>query len=462
MSLLWKSSLIAVTNTNTNTNTKSSYQSSRILALLLLLAPGLTFAQFKPWYHQYNFTYGAKARAMGNAFVAVADDLTASFWNPAGLAGLREPEFYLAYKSTGQDHDYELQDRRLPSDTRLYNYNFDGRLNQIDFFAISAPFRAWRRPCTLAVGYYRYVAYGFKGTAKEMITSLIGLWPPRRTTTEFAGSEGFDVLAFSLGVKAARFLSLGVTLQQFFGTGRRSFHTQEPDEEYFSSVTENLRGRSFVVGALVTPSPWLRLGLAWRSALRNRLESTVATWQEDGTGEKFAEASASCQAWVTFPEQYAAGVQLQPRPWLDLSAEYSASEWQRGSIENYFDAPRLPYPQLADWASAQNQVRNLRLGAEARLELGRRILRLRGGWSRERQLYRDGVDAAVILNGYSLGAGWEFSPWLLLEAAYQRQRADFRENGYFNLRVEVPTHFRGDVIFLALTYRFGHVFRPNR
>ncbi len=454
--------MIAVTNTNTNTNTKSSYQSSRILALLLLLAPGLTFAQFKPWYHQYNFTYGAKARAMGNAFVAVADDLTASFWNPAGLAGLREPEFYLAYKSTGQDHDYELQDRRLPSDTRLYNYNLDGRLNQIDFFAISAPFRAWRRPCTLAVGYYRYVPYGFKGTAKEMITSLIGLWPPRRTTTEFAGSEGFDVLAFSLGVKAARFLSLGVTLQQFFGTGSRSFHTQEPDEEYFSSVTDNLRGRSFVVGALVTPSPWLRLGLAWRSALRNRLESTVATWQEDGTGEKFAEASASCQAWVSFPEQYAAGVQLQPRPWLDLSAEYSASEWQRGSIENYFDAPRLPYPQLADWASAQNQVRNLRLGAEARLELGRRILRLRGGWSRERQLYRDGVDAAVILNGYSLGAGWEFSPWLLLEAAYQRQRADFRENGYFNLRVEVPTHFRGDVIFLALTYRFGHVFRPNR
>jgi hypothetical protein len=429
---------------------------------MLLLPPLSALAQFKPWYHQYNFAYGAKARAMGNAFVAVADDLTASFWNPAGLAGLREPEFYLAYKSTGQDHDYGLQDRRLPGDTRLYSYNFDGRLNQIDFFAISVPFRAWRRPGTLAVGYYRYVPYGFKGTATEVITSLNGLWTPRRTTTAFAGSEGFDVLAFSLGVRASSFLSLGVTLQQFFGTGSRSFHTQEPDEEYYSSVAENLRGRSVVLGALVTPAPWLRLGLAWRSALRNRLDSTVATWQEDGTGEKFAEASAACQARVTFPEQYAAGLLLRPLPWLDLSGEYSSSDWQRGAIENYFGAPRLPYPQLADWASAQNQVRNLRLGAEARLGLGRRVLSLRGGWSRERQLYRDADDAAVFLESFSLGAGWEFSPVLMLEAAYQRQRADYIENGYFNLRAQVPTQFRANVVFLALTYRFGDVFRPQR
>ena len=35
---------------------------------------------------------------MGNAFTAVADDLTAAFWNPAGLADLRSPEFYLSYK----------------------------------------------------------------------------------------------------------------------------------------------------------------------------------------------------------------------------------------------------------------------------------------------------------------------------------------------------------------------------
>ena len=35
---------------------------------------------------------GAKAQAMGNAFQAVADDYTATFWNPAGLTQLDDHE----------------------------------------------------------------------------------------------------------------------------------------------------------------------------------------------------------------------------------------------------------------------------------------------------------------------------------------------------------------------------------
>ena len=76
------------------------------LLLLLLALPVLAFSQYKPWYNFYNFAFGAKARAMGNAFTAVADDLTASFWNPAGLAGKRGPEFYLGYMTSTQAHDF--------------------------------------------------------------------------------------------------------------------------------------------------------------------------------------------------------------------------------------------------------------------------------------------------------------------------------------------------------------------
>ena len=35
---------------------------------------------------------GARALGMGSAFTAVADDSTASFWNPAGLAKMKKPE----------------------------------------------------------------------------------------------------------------------------------------------------------------------------------------------------------------------------------------------------------------------------------------------------------------------------------------------------------------------------------
>ncbi|MBN2200707.1 PorV/PorQ family protein [bacterium] len=40
---------------------------------------------------------GARAVAMGGAFASVADDATAMFWNPAGIAGIRGTEFLVTY-----------------------------------------------------------------------------------------------------------------------------------------------------------------------------------------------------------------------------------------------------------------------------------------------------------------------------------------------------------------------------
>src|SRR5437763_281076 len=47
--------------------------------LLLLLVPSSAFAQSEA-------PVGARATGMGGAFTAVADDGSAAFWNPAGLA----------------------------------------------------------------------------------------------------------------------------------------------------------------------------------------------------------------------------------------------------------------------------------------------------------------------------------------------------------------------------------------
>ncbi len=51
---------------------------------------------------------GARASAMGEAFTAIADDSTAVFWNPAGLAQIRSVEAQFTYNSwiQGFDHHY--------------------------------------------------------------------------------------------------------------------------------------------------------------------------------------------------------------------------------------------------------------------------------------------------------------------------------------------------------------------
>ena len=51
-------------------------------AVALLLLVGVVQANF------LETELGAQAMGMGGAFVAVADDVTALHWNPAGLAGL--------------------------------------------------------------------------------------------------------------------------------------------------------------------------------------------------------------------------------------------------------------------------------------------------------------------------------------------------------------------------------------
>ena len=49
---------------------------------------------------------GARATAMGGAFIAVADDATAASWNPAGLVQLEKPEFSLVASGIGRSETY--------------------------------------------------------------------------------------------------------------------------------------------------------------------------------------------------------------------------------------------------------------------------------------------------------------------------------------------------------------------
>jgi hypothetical protein len=57
----------------------------------LLLAPRPSSAYFE------QTEIGARGVAMGRSFVAVADDASAIYWNPAGLATLRRPEVHLTH-----------------------------------------------------------------------------------------------------------------------------------------------------------------------------------------------------------------------------------------------------------------------------------------------------------------------------------------------------------------------------
>ena len=96
---------------------------------------------------------------------------------------------------------------------------------------------------------------------------------------------------------------------------------------------------------------------------------------------------------------------------------------------------------------------------EARLPLGAWLLRFRGGWSRDLQLYADAADRPVVITSYAAGLGCDTSDYLTLEIAFQRQVGDWLEEGFVPHNPSVATHYRANVFFLSLTYRFGHIFK---
>jgi opacity protein-like surface antigen len=63
---------------------------------------GTTSAQF------LKIGIGPRAAAMGDAFVAIANDATALYWNPAGIAGLTSNQVFLTYNDwiAGISHSY--------------------------------------------------------------------------------------------------------------------------------------------------------------------------------------------------------------------------------------------------------------------------------------------------------------------------------------------------------------------
>ena len=46
---------------------------------------------------------GVRAMGMGGAFAGVADDFTAIYWNPAGLAQIRQSEVYVGFQRNGRE-----------------------------------------------------------------------------------------------------------------------------------------------------------------------------------------------------------------------------------------------------------------------------------------------------------------------------------------------------------------------
>jgi len=181
----------------------------------------------------YNFMGGgARARAMGGAFLALSDDPTAASWNPAGLIQLDKAQMNLSFSSYMRRTNYttSLGSRLIHGDELKYDEN------SVSFASVVIPFRVREKELVGGILYQRLVdmyqekryylefdsVYTYSGFQYNVLSRPID----DRTTGKL------DVVNLSLSTKIINPLSIGAGVNIYTGKFTSRSYMFVPLDEY--------------------------------------------------------------------------------------------------------------------------------------------------------------------------------------------------------------------------------------
>lgn len=340
---------------------------------------------------------GARAQAMGGAFTAVADDASASEWNPAGLARLTRPELTIVYDRF--DIDIESSPVTVAGQSgfsveQTFDATTSGDYSHAGFASVTFPVRSrlWDTQLVTQLSYRKL------STFSELDTSLSG----RRRITDSDGTvldephgsqialfpDG-DIYDYGLSVAMAfGALQLGITANYLDSDVRTNFHSPDLTESHQFEFSDFYLDAGFLfrwseefsVGAMV------HQGVETEGRYRHELRVG---------GESGSSRMTSTIRW---PSGFAAGVAWRPIEALMVAADYRQTNWSEASLpavlpENQRDQSRYS------------------LGGEYKFEVVTELqLAARAGWFQEQpraSLYGQGGNRPQY-NGWSAGGGVRF------------------------------------------------------
>lgn len=224
---------------------------------------------------------GARAMGMGGAFVAVADDATAIYWNPAGLtqqenAGLEIATFYVDSSATAS--------QSLPNDPIIYNTEpaqFNSKT--LDLYSFLPFIGGYKRVNdSTVIGYGAYVTAGGGGKWEDKVKGLEitdpddGYIDGREDDvySKIDGSYGIMVFNVSGAKTLSDKLSLGVCVNILYMEDEqkvvKSYTVNEEDSvlsDYYVQVDQKLTGYGYeaMAGLLYKVNDELDLGMVFRT-----------------------------------------------------------------------------------------------------------------------------------------------------------------------------------------------------
>jgi long-subunit fatty acid transport protein len=364
----------------------------------------------------FDFTLpGARSRGIGGAFVAIADDATAVYSNPAGLLALLRPEVsiegqHLNFKSQLADAGHAFGPATnigVDTITGLVNRTFESNLNGISFLSFAYPTAKW------AVGVFEHqlVRYHMDrqthGPFYDCRGGLRGT-NPMAPYCELSAADGVDrifpaIQSFDLNIRgggaafsyaATRRLSLGVAFEYyaFSLAGENRVYGLKPDTKYqpanFADANLALtgvqngsdHGFGANIGVKWALSDQWAVGASFRKAptFHYSVQTTTGPGNSGVSGVTFVNSAADP---FHVPDTAALGVAFKPVPVFRVAFEYDRIQYSQlaNGLQNTSTPAGDPEGARLLERLRLDDANVARAGGEYVFVVGSTVVALRGG-----------------------------------------------------------------------------------
>ena len=315
---------------------------------------------------------GSRALAMGGAYVGLADDFSAIFWNPAGIAQFNTRYFGFYGTDIIPSGTYKFDPAYVNAETSTKHY----------LAGLAAYYFPINENLVAGVGVYVPAGLGAEWDGADFIAASMG------KTYEWTSKISMVTISPALAYKINEMVCVGATLNINYTTFNVKTHAGDQElgvdiGQYDESLSGWGYGATF--GILVMPSEMFSLGATLRTPSKISFSGDIEISKLNvlglipGTPLYGLDISTTTTAEreVTWPMWLAVGAAVKPVENLTLTADIQWTQWSKIDVmKSEYDDPIWSLIVDTERKMYWDDATQIRFGAEYRLN----TIALRGGY----------------------------------------------------------------------------------
>lgn len=369
---------------------------------------------------------GARAIGMGGAYTSVANDISAVFYNPAGLSQIRRIEWNLGI-SVAQAKERSLLTSKLGQPS-LGTATGTATTSAVSSFGGVLPIPTYRGSLVFAVAYNRVKDFDSDFRVNGYSDSWNGSLQAKSVDT-----GGLDQWSFAGAVDVSPNVSLGASLDYYKGDhtlDQKSVYWRETDkygEMYYSGYTDHISALNLHTGMLLHTGNNLRLGLTLKLPIkytvktdyfdnwyaRNNTPFTLAEHVSSSSADTSDTSAGAFSYYVKSPLEMNFGLSWVFKG-ITLSGDINYLDWSQATTD--LKEPQYFYRNTMNW----------RIGAETAVPVVNAFIR--AGYASLPDPYtgyiylndrqKTDVSEKNRRDFLTLGVGFLLDPSMMLDAAF--------------------------------------------